>query len=140
MLSLRPTTTGVYGLAPWFRDLAPWKDRVALPQHFKAHGYRTYTCGKVYHGGAGGPARRAAEFDVWGPAGGIGVKPERKLIPPTPMGDHPLMDRGVFPTVTRTAAITGWRAGRSNDLPDAGRPAVLPGCRISCVPCYATRR
>ena len=30
-------------------------------------------------------------------AGGIGVKPEKKLIPPTPMGDHPLMDWGVFP-------------------------------------------
>ena len=38
MLSLRPTTTGVYGLAPWFRSLDTWKDRVTLPQHFKAHG------------------------------------------------------------------------------------------------------
>jgi arylsulfatase A-like enzyme len=34
MLSLRPTTTGIYGLAPWFRTLDAWKDRVSLPQHF----------------------------------------------------------------------------------------------------------
>jgi choline-sulfatase len=72
MLGLRPTTTGVYGLAPWFRTLPEWKDRVALPQHFKAAGYRTLTAGKVYHGGAGGPQQRLREFDVWGPAGGVG--------------------------------------------------------------------
>ncbi len=75
MLGLRPTTTGIYGLAPWFRKVETLKDRVTLPQHFKAHGYRTYTAGKVYHGGVGGPAERAAEFDVWGPSPGIGVKP-----------------------------------------------------------------
>ncbi len=97
MLSLRPSTTGICGLSPWFRNLPDWKDRVALPQHFKAHGYRTITVGKVYHGGAGGPKQRLQEFDVWGQAGGIGVKPEKKLIGPTPMGNNPLMDWGVFP-------------------------------------------
>ena len=71
MLGLRPTTTGVYGLSPWFRTLPEWKDRVTLPQHFKAHGYKTYTSGKVYHsqGSIGGPQKQAVEFDVWGPAG-----------------------------------------------------------------------
>jgi len=41
--------------------------------------------------------KRALEFDVWGPAGGVGVKPEKKVIGPTPMGNNPLMDWGVFP-------------------------------------------
>src|SRR5512137_2866311 len=54
MLGLRPTTTGIYGLAPWFRTLPEWKDRVALPQHFANNGYRTAATGKVYHGGTGG--------------------------------------------------------------------------------------
>ena len=54
MLGLRPTTTGVYGLAPWFRTLPKWRDRVALPQHFALHGYRTLGTGKIYHGGTGG--------------------------------------------------------------------------------------
>ncbi|MSU51486.1 MAG: DUF4976 domain-containing protein [Opitutus sp.] len=97
MLGLRPTTTGIYGLAPWFRTDEKLKDRVSLPQHFKAHGYRTMSVGKVYHGGMGGPAAKAKEFDAVGTAGGVGVKPPKKLIPPAPMGDHPLMDWGVFP-------------------------------------------
>lgn len=53
LLGLRPTTTGIYGLAPWFRTLPEWKDRVALPQHFANHGYRTAATGKIYHGGTG---------------------------------------------------------------------------------------
>ena len=97
MLGLRPTTTGIYGLEPWFRNLPEWKDRVTLPQHFKAHGYRTCAGGKIYHITSGAPQRRTVEFDVWGPHGGIGVKPEKKLIGPTPMGNHPAMDWGVFP-------------------------------------------
>ncbi len=97
MFSLRPTTTGIYGLAPWIRTLDDWRDRVSLSQHFKAHGYRTLTTGKIYHGGVGTAEARAREFDVWGPAGGVGVRPEKKLIPETPGGNHPLMDWGVFP-------------------------------------------
>jgi arylsulfatase A-like enzyme len=54
MIGLRPTTTGVYGLSPWFRTLPQWKDRVALAQHFANHGYRTAATGKIYHGGTGG--------------------------------------------------------------------------------------
>src|SRR5688572_32008603 len=27
MLGLRPTTTGIYGLSPWFRTLPGWKER-----------------------------------------------------------------------------------------------------------------
>ncbi|MEX2579539.1 MAG: sulfatase [Verrucomicrobiales bacterium] len=118
MLGLRPTTTGVYGLAPWFRTLPEWEDRVTLPQHFAENGYRTFAAGKIFHFGTAGPGQRVGrkgkgkgrkgkaappaadvpvEFHVRGPSPGVGVKPEEKLIPPTPMGDHPLMDWGVFP-------------------------------------------
>ena len=72
MLGLRPTTTGIYGLAPWFRTLPEWKDRVSLPQHFAAHGYRTLTAGKIYHGGAGNPG---------------GGKARVRRPPPTPRGN-----------------------------------------------------
>ena len=73
MLSLRPTTTGIYGLAPWFRTLPEWSERVSLPQAFKAGGYQTYTVGKIYHPFE--QAQLAQEFDVLGPPGGVGVKP-----------------------------------------------------------------
>ena len=42
MTGLRPTTTGIYGLAPWFRNLEEFKDVVSLPQYLSRHGYRTY--------------------------------------------------------------------------------------------------
>ena len=41
MTGLRPSTTGVYGLAPWFRSLDESRDLVSLPQYLKRHGYRT---------------------------------------------------------------------------------------------------
>ena len=89
LLGLRPTTTGVYGLAPWFRALPEWRDRVALPQHFAAQGYTTAATGKIYHGGTGGfgpgkgkqdASAKAKEWEVTAPYGGVGPKPPKKLI------------------------------------------------------------
>jgi arylsulfatase A-like enzyme len=45
----RPDTTKVYDLQTHFRKHLP--DVVALPQHFKNHGYFTRSVGKIYHGG-----------------------------------------------------------------------------------------
>ncbi len=142
MLSLRPTTTGIYGLAPWFRTLDDWKDRVALPQYFKAHGYRTMSVGKVYHGGAGGPRQRSTEFDVWGNAGGIGVKPDQKLIGTTPMGNNPLMDWGVFPHRDEDKGdyqVASWAIDQIKNS-DSDQPFFLAaGFFLPHVPCYITR-
>lgn len=143
LLGLRPTTTGVYGLAPWFRTVAALKERVTLPQHFKAHGYTTCTTGKIHHGGAGGPEKRKAEFDIWGPDGGIGVKPPKKLIPPTPMGNHPLMDWGVFPHQDEEKGdytITTWAADQLRAMPKEGPFFLAVGYFLPHVPCYATQK
>ncbi|HSW01377.1 MAG TPA: sulfatase [Sedimentisphaerales bacterium] len=143
MLGLRPTTTGVYGLAPWFRTLPQWQDRVTLPQHFKAHGYRTFTTGKIYHGGVGGPARQAVEFDVWGPPGGVGVTPDKKLIPPTPMGDHPLMDWGVFPhrdEDKQDYKVASWAVEQIRTMPKEQPFFLAAGFFLPHVPCYATQK
>ena len=143
MLGVRPTTTGIYGLAPWFRTLPEWKDRVALPQHFKAGGYKTYTTGKIYHGSAGGPADRRREFDVWGPNGGIGVKPPRKLIPPTPRGNHPLMDWGVFPHQDQDKGdyqITSWAIEQLQHAPKDEPMFLAVGYSLPHVPCYTTQK
>ncbi len=143
MLGLRSSTTGIHGLAPWFRNVEEWQDRVALPQHFKAHGYRTYTSGKIYHGGVGGPQKRAVEFDVWGPAGGIGVRPEKKLIPPTPMGNHPLMDWGVFPHNDEDKGdyqVASWAVERIRNMPRDEPFFLAAGFFLPHVPCYATQK
>jgi arylsulfatase A-like enzyme len=142
MLSLRPTTTGVYGLAPWFRTLDQWQDRVALPQHFHSHGYRTLSTGKIYHGGAGGPQQRQREFDVWGPAGGVGVKPEKKLIGPTPMGDNPLMDWGVFPHRDEDKGdyqVASWAVEQIRAAPKDQPFFLAAGFFLPHVPCYTTQ-
>jgi choline-sulfatase len=142
MLSLRPTTTGIYGLAPWFRTLDDWKDRVALPQYFRTHGYRTMTVGKIYHGGVGGPKRQAREFDVWGAAGGIGAKPKQKLIPPTPMGNHPLMDWGVFPHRDEDKGdyqVASWAIDQIKSAPKDQPFFLAAGFFLPHVPCYVTQ-
>ncbi len=94
MTGLRPSTTGIYGLAPWFRDVPKWKNVVTLPQYLARNGYRTYSTGKIYHGGYG---RRKTdhEFDVLGPPAAVGARPKEKLVD-TP-SKHPLVDWGVFP-------------------------------------------
>jgi len=143
MLGLRSTTTGIYGLAPWFRTVPELEDRVTLPQHFKAAGYRTLTAGKIYHGGVGGPAQRLREFDVWGPAGGIGVKPEQKLIPPTPMGNHALMDWGVFPHRDEDKGdyhVATWAVDQIKSAPKDQPFFLAAGFFLPHVPCYATQK
>lgn len=143
MLSLRPTTTGVYGLSPWFRTLPEWRGRVTLPQYFKANGYATYTTGKIYHGNAGGPVARQAEFDVWGPNGGMGAKPPQKLIPPTPMGNHPAMDWGVFPHRDEDKGDyinTSWAIEKLKAAPKEEPMFLAVGYYLPHVPCHVTQK
>lgn len=141
MVGLRPTTTGIYGLLPWFRTVPQWQARVTLPQHFKAHGYRTFTTGKVYHqGDLGGTAKQAVEFDVWGPRGGVGIKPEKKLIGPTPMGNNPLMDWGVFPhrdEDEQDYQVASWAVEQLRAMPKEQPFFLAVGFFLPHVPCYA---
>jgi choline-sulfatase len=143
MLGLRPTTTGIYGLAPWFRGLPEWSDRVTLPQHFKAHGYRTLSTGKIYHGNAGRNNRQQSEFDVWGSAGGLGVKPKQKLIGPTPMGNNPLMDWGVFPHQDEDKGdyqVASWTIEQLKAAPKDQPFFLAAGFFLPHVPCYTTQK
>lgn len=143
MLGLRPTTTGIYGLSPWLRSVEAWRNRVTLPQHFKANGYRTYTAGKIYHGGVGGPQKQAEEFDVWGPSGGIGARPSAKLIGPTPMGNNPLMDWGTFPHRDEDKGdhqVASWAVEKLRTMPRDKPFFLAAGFFLPHVPCYATQK
>lgn len=139
MLSLRPSSTGIYGLAPNFRNVERTRDRISLPQTFTGAGYHTYTCGKIYHGGFRGKYRDL-EFNTWGPAPGIGrpAEPIANLPPPR----HPLMDWGVWPpkglesahgdTKIADAAVDALREAPSD------KPFFIAcGFRLPHVPCYA---
>ncbi len=151
MLSLRPTSTGIYGLAPWFRALPELKDRVALPQHFANNGYRTAATGKIYHNGTGGggnikgKAVSTPEFQITGAFGGVGTMPRKKLIPPTPMGDHPAMDWGVWPldnddTGKGDYKVASWAIEQIKSAPKDQPFFIAAGFFLPHVPCYATQK
>ena len=161
LLGLRPTTTGVYGLSPWFRTLPQWKDRVTLPQHFAQNGYRTGATGKIYHGGTGGGGGAGkgkgknkgkaagvaapAEFDVTAPYGGVGTKPPQKLVPPAPMGNHPAMDWGVWPldnddTGKGDYQVASWTVDQIKNAPKDKPFFLAAGFFLPHVPCYATQK
>ncbi len=94
LLGLRPSTTGVYGLAPLHWNVPELAVRPTVFEHFRSHGYRVAIGGKVFHG-MPPPALRSKFADTWGPMPGAGVRPPSKLVSPTPMGNHPAMDWGV---------------------------------------------
>jgi arylsulfatase A-like enzyme len=153
LLGLRPTTTGIYGLKPWFRTVPEWSDRVTLPQHFANDGYYTAATGKIYHGFRKNPKKKnqgtskpdPVEFEVTGPFGGVGTKPPKKLIPETPMGNHPLMDWGVWPldnddTQKGDYQVASWTVEQIQNAPK-DRPFFLAaGFFLPHVPCYATQK
>jgi choline-sulfatase len=149
MFGLRPTTTGIYGLSPAPRQLPALKDRVALPQHFANHGYRTAATGKIYHAGttAGGGKDGALppEFQVTAPYGGVGTRPPRKLIGPTPMGNNPLMDWGVWPldnddTGKGDYKVASWTVEQIKSAPKDRPFFIAAGFFLPHVPCYATQK
>ena len=157
MLGLRPSTTGIHGLSPWFRDVPEWRERVALPQYFSEHGYHTLSAGKLYHSVRHDPPKSTLppEFQVWGPAGGFGTKLPQRLTPDTP-GKNPLVDWGVWPLDNDDSAkgdtlITDWAVERMQEAAGAGRFPRPPGVGqkpyflgvgyfLPHVPCYVTQK
>ncbi|MGB7326972.1 MAG: sulfatase [Rubripirellula sp.] len=149
MTSKRPSSTGIYGLGPWFRSLDEFSKITSLPQHFASAGYETYTAGKVYHGGQfhRPPAGVAVEFAHTGPGGGPGKTPPKKLIPPTPAGNNPWVDWGVFEHEESEKGdhqVATWGVDRIDQM-DIAKPADKPfflacGFFLPHVPCHTTQK
>ena len=94
LTGMRPSTTGVYALDPWFRTGSANKDLVTLPQYFAAHGYATLTTGKIFHDAYPPTEHRTdgSEFGVWGYHGDYGRLPRGQ-----PRGNFPQYGWGPFP-------------------------------------------
>ena len=140
LTGLRPSTTGIYGLAPGIRDVDELKHHITLPQTFTRAGYRTFTCGKIYHDGSIRPSARADEFQTWGAAPGMPLPPRKFVHTPS---DLRAMDWGVFPE--RDDAQADWKIATA--AVDALRSAptdkpffIACGFRLPHVPCFATAR
>jgi arylsulfatase A-like enzyme len=137
LTGLRPSTTGVYGLAPGIRGVVALKEHVTLPQTFTRAGYHTYTCGKIYHDGSIPPPARPAEFGTWGPAPGM-PRPQKRFVPLP--NAHPLMDWGPFPDNEEEQADWKIAAAAIEALKTApaDRPFfIAAGFRLPHVPCFA---
>ncbi|MFM8932910.1 MAG: sulfatase-like hydrolase/transferase, partial [Gemmataceae bacterium] len=109
----------------------------SLPQAFGRAGYQTAVTGKIWH--AVPPRDRAGQFQTWGHPGGAGAKPGAKLIPPTPGGNHPLMDWGAFPHRDEQKGdyqVASWAAGHLKKLPKDKPFFLAAGFFLPHVPCH----
>ena len=143
LTGLRPTTTGVYALAPWFRTAEKFRDTPTVFQWFKKHGYVTLTGGKVFHDPYPPRLDRkddGPEVDVWGTPGGFTPRPKAKFVQ-TP-DNIALMDWGVFPETDEDCFdydVATWAVGRLKN-PPKGPFFLAVGLRHPHVPCYAPRK
>lgn len=142
LLGLRPTRTGIYGLSPSFRALDEFRDFPTWPQLFHQAGYRTLIAGKVFHHSFS-KEDRFREADVWGPPASIGARPPHKLVPPTPMGNHPLVDWGPLPNPDSDFGdhqLATWSAQQIHELPTDQPWLMMTGFFLPHVPCYSPQR
>lgn len=138
LTGLRPSTTGIYGLAPGIRRVEALRSHVTLPQTFTRSGWFTFTCGKIYHDDSLDPQDRGAEFNVWGPAPGMPQPPKQFVT--TPQG---LIDWGVFPEKDEDQA--DWKIASAAIEALRTAPTDKPffiacGFRLPHVPCYASQK
>ncbi|MEM9017734.1 MAG: sulfatase [Verrucomicrobiota bacterium] len=140
MISKRPGSTGIYGLKPWFRQVPELAGIESLPQFLKRHGYRTYTAGKIYHGGYGrGPKEK--EWDEVGPGATGAPFPPEKLVD-APSG-HKLMDWGVFDHKDEEKGdwkIASWSEDKLDSMPKDEPFFLACGFFLPHVPCFATQK
>jgi len=140
LTGLRPSTTGIYGLAPGIRDVAALKSRVTLPQALAGYGYWTAHLGKIFHDGSIPPRLRPEEFRVWGIAPGIPIPPKKLVQTPS---EIKAMDWGIFPADDHDQA--DWKIADAAIAQLNSRPQDQPfflavGFRLPHVPCFASQK
>ena len=138
MVSKRPGSTGIYGLKPWFRDVAELADLETLPQFLMRNGYKSYTAGKIYHGRYG---KEDGEWDVVGPGASGKPFPPKKLVnTPQP---HRLVDWGIFDHKDEEKGdwlVADWTEQQLDNMPKDEPFFMACGFFLPHVPCYATRK
>jgi len=143
LTGLRPSTTGVYALAPWFRSSEKLKDHATIFQWFHANGYTTLTGGKIFHDAYPPKLDRkdgGTEVDVWGVHGGFAPRPKMKFVQ-TP-SDIALMDWGAFPENDEECYdwdVGTWAVDQLRK-PPKGPFFLAVGFRHPHVPCFAPQK
>lgn len=144
MTGLRPSTTGVYGLRPWFRESPELASLVPLPRYFAKQGYHTLATGKVFHGHFG-LRDKDDEFDVVGPRYDDGPRPPQRLakLPGKASWNN---DWGAVPGSDEARGdwrTTTWAVERLDEFESRStdKPFFLSvGIRLPHVPLFATQK
>lgn len=137
---MRPSSTGLYTLQPGVRAVPALKEHEMLPQYLAAHGYATFSTGKIYHDGSIRPEERPREFQAWGTNGPMPYPPKKFVATPDPIK---AMDWGIFPE--RDEEQADWQIADAaiaylKSAP-AGKPFFLAaGFRLPHVPCFASQK
>lgn len=142
LTGLRPSSTGIYGLAPGIREVEQTKDHVTLPGTFTKAGYYTFNCGKIYHDGSIRPRDQAREFNTWAKTAGKG-KPDKPIANLPWPGRHPAMDWGVFPERDEDAGdykIADAAVEALQKAPADKAFFIACGFRLPHVPCFAPQK
>lgn len=140
LTGMRPSSTGIYGLAPGIRVVEATKNCVSLPQYFRKQGYFTAGFGKVFHDGSIPQELQKDEFDVWGPAPGMPFPKQKFVNTPSSMK---AVDWGIFPEDDRDQA--DWKTVDNAIEQLNSRPKDKPfflaaGFRLPHVPCFASQK
>ncbi|MFO7845454.1 MAG: sulfatase [Balneolaceae bacterium] len=145
MTGLRPSTTGIYGLAPLYQNNESTADLVTMPEYFEQHGYDTYSVGKIFHS----PSSNKAAFQEDGTEVSFsGPHPEEKIVQkPLDMVQHPLLDWGVYPeegdSLIHDYQFATWAVDRLDEFGTEQRenPFFLAvGFWLPHVPLYTTQK
>ena len=136
-LSKLPSTTGMYFLAPNFRDVDGTKNEVTMFQYFRQHGYYLSTRGKIFHGKVD-----KLSFDHIEPNSGW-RRSNTKLHYDVP-DSHPLWDWGqvdVPDEQQRDYLTAAWAAEQIPELANREEPFFLAvGFHLPHVPIYASKK
>lgn len=137
LLGKLPSTTGMYFLAPNFRDANDTKEEVTLPQYFRQHGYYASTRGKIFHGKTDTQSFDHIERSIgWR----RGKDKLRYTLPKT----NPLWDWGqvdVPDEEQRDYQTAAWAADEIPKLAKRDEPFFMAvGFHLPHVPIYATKK
>jgi arylsulfatase A-like enzyme len=75
LMGLRPSSSGVHDNTDAMEQSPALTDLASLPEWLSQKGYVTKGCGKVFHASSG-----EERFDQYGPSGGQGPLPRKRLL------------------------------------------------------------
>jgi len=142
LTGLRPTTTGIYALGPWFREIEEYKNLVTLPQYFEQNGYETLATGKIYHDSYPPEEARkdGPEFSKWGFHGDFFPRPDQPFVKNS---IHPLVDWGVYPENDFEQddwKVTDWAIEQLKNPPEDKPFFLSVGIRHPHLPLYVSQK